>query len=405
MVSRRPHRNIFLTGFILFLVIVVFLFILRKVEHLHQEELISSLTEVVAGEIGKGESLYLALIREGIPRDKIVLLEKTLKPVFDVRKSQIGDRYELERDLEGKFKNFKYYTTISPIDFYLVEEVEPGKLVARREKLPVEKRIARVEGKIEASLYEAMIATGQKPSLTMDFADIFDWEIDFLTEPRPGDRFRLVWEEYWQDERKLADGRILACQYINRHKTHTAIYFEDPEGNKGYFTEEGKSLRKQFLRSPLSYRRISSYFSYRRFHPILKVYRRHLGIDYAAPSGTPVRSIGDGGVVYCGWERGFGRFIKIKHKRGYYTTYGHLRRYAKGIRTGAKVHQGQVIGYVGSSGLSTGPHLDFRMIKDGRYVNFLGLKLPSVKSIKKEYIEEFNRVKEAHLAQLESPPE
>lgn len=402
-ISNGVKRRILLLS-VLCLMLVAFLFILRKVEYLHQEKLISSLTEVVAGEIGRGESLYLALVREGIPRDKIVLLEKTLKPVFDVRKSQIGDRYEMERDLEGKFKNFKYYTTISPIDFYLVEEDESGKLVAKKERLPVEKKIARVEGKIEASLYEAMIKAGQKPSLTMDLADIFDWEIDFLTEPRPGDRFRLVWEEYWQDERKLADGRILACQYINRHKTHTAIYFEDPEGNKGYFTEEGKSLRKQFLRSPLSYRRISSYFSYRRFHPILKVYRRHLGIDYAAPSGTPVRSIGDGGVVHCGWERGFGRFIKIKHKRGYYTTYGHLRRYAKGIRTGARVYQGQVIGYVGSSGLSTGPHLDFRMIKDGRYINFLRLKLPPVKSIKKEYLKEFNRIKETRLAQLENLP-
>jgi murein DD-endopeptidase MepM/ murein hydrolase activator NlpD len=389
---------------ILFLILVAFLFILRKVEHSHQEKLVSSLTEVVTGEIGKGESLYLALVREGIPKDKIILLEKALKPVFDVRRSQIGDRYELERDLKGHFRNFKYYTTIRPIDFYLVEEDEHGRLVAKKEKLSVEKRIAKVEGKIETSLYEAMIATGQKPSLTMDFADIFDWEIDFLTEPRAGDRFRLVWEEYWQDERKLADGRILACQYINGHRTHTAIYFEDPEGNRGYFTEEGKSLRKQFLKSPLSYRRISSYFSYRRFHPILKVYRPHLGIDYAAPIGTPVRSIGDGRVVYCGWKGGFGRFIKIKHSRGYYTTYGHLRRYAKGIKVGARVCQGQVIGYVGSSGLSTGPHLDFRIIKNGKYINFLRLKLPSAKSVKKEYLEEFNRVKKTYLVQLENPP-
>jgi len=402
-VKKIKKRFFFL--FVLLLVIVAFLFILRKVEHLRQEELSSSMTEVVTGEIGKGESLYFALVREEIPKDKIILLEKALKPVFDVRRSQIGDRYELERDLEGHFKNFKYYTTISPIDFYLIEEDESGRLVAKKERLPVEKKIARVEGKIETSLYEAMIAAGQKPSLTVDFADIFDWEIDFLTESRPGDTFRLVWEEYWQDERKLADGRIFACQYINRHKTHTAIYFEDPEGHRGYFTEEGKSLRKQFLRSPLSYRRISSYFSYRRFHPILKVYRPHPGIDYAAPIGTPVRSIGDGRVVYCGWKRGFGRFIKIKHPRGYYTTYGHLRRYAKGIRTGAKVHQGQVIGYVGSSGLSTGPHLDFRIIKNGRYINFLRLKLPSVKSVKKEYLEEFNRIKKIRFTQLESLPE
>ncbi|MCK4649331.1 M23 family metallopeptidase, partial [bacterium] len=224
----------------------------------------------------------------------------------------------------------------------------------------------------------------------------------FLTEPRPGDRFLLAWEKYVDDGKTVLDGRILTAQYINRHRTHTAIYFEDPEGNRGYFTEEAKSLRKQFLRSPLSYRRISSYFSYRRFHPILKVYRPHPGIDYAAPIGTPVRSIGDGRVVYCGWKRGFGRFIKIKHPRGYYTTYGHLRRYAKGIRTGIRVKQGQIIGYVGSSGLSTGPHLDFRMIKNGKYVNFLKLKLPAVKSVKKKYLEEFNRIKKERLTQLEN---
>ncbi len=385
--------------------LVAFLFILRKVEHLRQERLISSMTEVVTGEIRKGESLYLALIREGIPRDKIILLEKALKPVFDVKKSQIGDRYELERDLEGRFKNFKYYTTVSPIDFYLVEEDESGRLVAKRERLPVEKKIARVEGKIETSLYEAILKEGQSAQLAEKMADIFDWEIDFNTESWPGDRFRLVWEKYVDNGKTVFDGKILTAQYINRHKTHTAIYFEDPEGHRGYFTEEGKSLRKQFLRSPLSYRRISSYFSYRRFHPILKVYRPHPGIDYAAPIGTRVRSIGDGRVVYCGWKKGFGRFIKIKHKRGYYTTYGHLRRYAKGIRVGERVRQGQVIGRVGSSGLSTGPHLDFRMIKDGKHVNFLRLKLPAVKSVKKEYREEFNRIKETCLAQLENIPD
>ena len=360
------------------------------------------MTEVVTGEIGKGESLYLALVREEIPRDKIILLEKALKPVFDVRKSQIGDRYELERDLEGHFKNFKYYTIISPIDFYLVEEDESEKLVAKKEKLPVEKKIVGIEGEIKTSLYEAILKEGQSAQLAEKMADIFDWEIDFNTESWPGDRFRLVWEKYVDNGKTVFDGRILATQYINRHRTHTAIYFEDPEGNRGYFTEEGKSLRKQFLRSPLSYRRISSYFSYRRFHPILKVYRPHPGIDYAAPIGTRVRSIGDGRVVYCGWKGGFGRFIKIKHPRGYYTTYGHLKRYAKGIKVGAKVRQGQVIGSVGSSGLSTGPHLDFRMIKNGRYINFLRLKLPAVKSVKKEYLTEFNRIKEERLTQLES---
>jgi murein DD-endopeptidase MepM/ murein hydrolase activator NlpD len=386
---------------VLVLVIVSFLFLLKKAEYRHQEQLITALTEVTTGEIRKGESLYLALIREGIPKDKIVLLEKTLRPVLDVKKSQIGDRYELARDIEGKFQSFKYYTSIDPITFYLVEAGVSGRLVAKEEKLPVEKKIARAEGTIKSSLYEAMLAAGQHPGLAMEFSDIFEWEIDFLTDPRPGDRFRLVWEQYVDDGKVVLDGRVLIAQYINGQRTHTAIYFEDPAGNRSYFTKEGKSLRKEFLKSPLSYRRISSYFSHRRFHPILKTYRPHLGIDYAAPVGTPVRTIGAGRVVYCGWKGGFGRFIKIKHSRGYYTTYGHLSRYARGMRVGVKVHQGQLIGYVGSSGLSTGPHLDFRVIKNGKYINFLKLKLPSVKAVEKKYLEDFHKVKEIRLQQLE----
>ncbi|MDI6704100.1 MAG: M23 family metallopeptidase, partial [bacterium] len=220
---------------------------------------------------------------------------------------------------------------------------------------------------------------------------------------RPKDTFKLIWEIYKKDGKKVMDGRILAAQYNRRNcNNYTAIFFKDPKQHADYYTLNGKSLRRKFLRSPLNYRRISSYFSYRRFHPILKVYRPHLGIDYAAPIGTPVVAVGDGEVVYQGWNGGYGRFIKIRHDHSFYTTYGHLSCYAKGVRRGKRVRQGEVIGYVGSTGLSTGPHLDFRVIRDGRFVNFLRLNISSARSVDPRYVKEFEEVKKRRIDQLNS---
>jgi len=243
---------------------------------------------------------------------------------------------------------------------------------------------------------------GISNELILNFADIFSWEIDFLTDPRKGDSFQMIWERYISPEGNvLMEGRILAAQYVNQGKKYTAIFYQDPEGHRGYFTPDGKSLRKSFLRSPLHYRRISSYFSYRRFHPILKIYRPHLGIDYAAPTGTPVSSIGDGVVIFAGWNGGFGKQVKIKHPNGYITSYGHLSRIAKGVRRGKKVYQGQVIGYVGATGLATGPHLDFRISKNGRYYNFLKMRLPRAASVKEAYFDDFNKKKTLYVYYLD----
>ncbi|MDL1973061.1 MAG: M23 family metallopeptidase, partial [Deltaproteobacteria bacterium] len=179
----------------------------------------------------------------------------------------------------------------------------------------------------------------------------------------------------------IRNGRILAAEFVNKGRRLEAYYFEDPTGHKDYYDANGRSLRKAFLRAPLRYKRISSYFSYHRLHPILGIVRPHLGIDYAAPIGTPVEAVGDGRVVFIGWKRGFGKFIKIRHNHIYTSTYGHLSRFARGLKKGSFVKQGQVIGYVGSTGLSTGPHLDFRFMAHGRYINYLKFKQPESKSI------------------------
>jgi murein DD-endopeptidase MepM/ murein hydrolase activator NlpD len=360
----------------------------------------SSSPEVVVstGTFARGDSLYSCLSERGVSPGEILALKKLLDPLFDTRKCYPGDSYEIITSTSGVLEGFNYYS--GPLDIYGVKKSPSGELIAFHQKIPLEKRILGLIGEIEASLYESMIQLGQPPELTMRFADIFAWQIDFLTEPRPGDKFKLVWEKFYRNGEEFSDGAILAAQYLGKEVSHTAILFEDPEGLKDYYTIKGESLRKEFLRSPLNYRRISSYFSYKRFHPILKYYRPHLGIDYAAPSGTPVASIGDGVVTYVGWKGEYGRFVKVRHQNGYYSTYGHLSRYERGIKRGVKVKQGQVVGYVGASGLATGPHLDFRLIRNGSFINFLKIQIPAAESVKERYRKEFEITKRERLSQV-----
>ena len=385
---------VFLVFFLLIgSLILISLFQNRDVADLSPPDVVVS-----TGTFARGDSLYSCLSGQGISPKEILVLQKLLNPLFDTRKCYPGDSYEIIISTSGVLEGFNYYS--GPLDIYGVKTSPSGELIAFHEKIPLEKRLLGLIGKIDSSLYESMVQIGQSPELTMRFADIFAWQVDFLTEPRPGDTFKLVWERFYKNGEEFSDGTILAAQYLGKEGRHTAILFENPEGLKDYYTIEGESLRKEFLRSPLNYRRISSYFSYRRFHPILKYYRPHLGIDYAAPVGTPVVSIGDGVVTYAGWKRDYGRFVKVRHQNGHYSTYGHLSRYGRGIKRGIKVKQGQVVGYVGTSGLSTGPHLDFRLVRNGKFVNFLKIRIPAAESVKEIYKKEFEITKRQRLSQV-----
>lgn len=201
----------------------------------------------------------------------------------------------------------------------------------------------------------------------------------------------MVFEEQYREGAFVRYGDILAAEYSSGDKVHQAVLYRPPEGRKGYFDPSGKSVRKAFLKSPLNYRRISSRFSYSRFHPIFKRYRPHLGVDYAAPRGTPVVASGDGVISFAGWKRGFGKIVEIRHPNGFVTMYGHLSRFARGITRGATVRQKDLIGYVGNTGCSTGPHLDYRVKADGRYVNPLRMVAPPTDPIRKDYLEDFRR--------------
>ncbi|MEA1965234.1 MAG: peptidoglycan DD-metalloendopeptidase family protein [Candidatus Aerophobetes bacterium] len=375
-------------------------------EKLAEKSAKTSINTVPLTTVRYGQTVYESLLSAGISPQTVHLINQKLKPLFNLKRCRPGDSFELKESGDGNLI-FKYFP--NSLEYYIVEESPKGTFSARKEKIPLKRVLVGAKANIRSSVYESMRNEGVSPQLINRFTDIFSWDIDFFTEPRRGDTIKLIWERYLSLEGKIIkEGKILSAQYINAKRDLTAIFFQDKDGHSDYYTPQGNSLRKSFLRSPLKYSRISSYFSYHRFHPILRIYRPHLGIDYAAPPGTPVSAIAEGRVIFKGWKGGFGNFIKIKHSHGITSSYGHLYRFARSLRRGKKVEQGQVIGYVGSTGLSTGPHLDFRITKQGRYVNFLKTEFPRAEPVNSAYLNEFKKVSQKylnHLSTLSDSPE
>lgn len=347
----------------------------------------TSLACIFQGKLRLNESLYLSLLRKRLPQTLIHQLTSTLRGKFDLRKSLPGDSYTL-------------LTTPDSILFFEYQKGmqercrvtrENGEMRTEVKPLEFDCMVRSVQGQIESSVWMSMIDLCDSPELIMKLTEVFEWEIDFLTEPRKGDTFRLIYEEYRKDGDFMKYGDILAAEYRLGDQIFQGVLYQSPDGRRSYYNPSGKSVKKAFLKSPLNYRRISSRFSYRRFHPIFRRFQPHLGVDYAAPVGTPVVSSGDGTVIYAGRKRGFGRIVEIRHPNGFVTSYGHLSRFARGIRRGAKVKQKDLIGYVGSTGTSTGPHLDYRVKANGRYVNPLRMVAPPIDPVKEEYLPDFRR--------------
>ena len=340
---------------------------------------------IFQGELQKNEPLYLSLLRKGIPYDLINQLTSVIKGKLDLRKSLPGDSYTLVTTPDS-ILFFEYQKGMSE---KCQVTRENGELKTSVEPIQFNGIIQSIQGEIAGSLWESMIEKCNNPELILKFAEVFEWEIDFLTEPQNGDSFRLIFEEYNKDGDFVKYGDILSAEYKSGSQIYQAVLYQSPDGRKDYFDPQGKSVRKAFLKSPLNYRRISSRFSLSRYHPILKIFRPHLGVDYSAPTGTPVVASGDGVVTFAGWSGGFGKMVEIRHPNGFGTSYGHLSGIAKGIRAGARVGQKDLIGYVGSTGCSTGPHLDYRVKANGRFVNPLKMIAPPVEPVKKEYLTDF----------------
>jgi murein DD-endopeptidase MepM/ murein hydrolase activator NlpD len=345
---------------------------------------------IVVGRVSRGQTLSSALRAQDLPKDMVEAICRHLQAVINLRRVKPGDSFEARLTPQGQFLNLTY--TAGPLDIYQLALTPGGEWIAAKKEVPVDQYLARVSGEISSSLFEAMDRLGEKDSLIMDFADIFAWEVDFHVDPQPGDRFLMVVEKYFTGDVFVRYGRILYAEYQREARTHQAVYFEGMGKHGDYFTPQGESLRKALLRSPLKFTRISSGYSRSRRHPILGGYRPHLGVDYAAPQGTPVWAVADGTVVSCGWNGGYGKQVAIRHAKGYQSMYGHLSGYGPGISKGKAVHQKQIIGYVGSTGLSTGPHLDFRLTQNGVHRNPLREVSPRAPALTREQMAEFQKI-------------
>jgi murein DD-endopeptidase MepM/ murein hydrolase activator NlpD len=315
--------------------------------------------------LGKGRTFLDALLAQGIQRDLALGIVQAFRPHVDFRRLQPSGTLEFHHDTAGALTRIVYRQ--GPVD--IVEAWREGEAwTAARRDVPVERKVVLVAGTVAGSLFESMEVLGEQAQLVLDFAGIFAWDFDFTSDSQPGDRFRMLVEKVYAGDQFVKYDRILVAEYESERKVHTGIYFKDREGG-GYYTPAGESLRRAFLKSPLEFTRISSTFTRARRHPILGGVRPHLAVDYAAPTGTPIWAVADGRVEFAGYKGGNGNTVVIRHRANFKTMYNHLSRFGKGIRRGAAVKQRQAIGYVGTTGLSTGPHLDYRVIKDGRFVN------------------------------------
>jgi murein DD-endopeptidase MepM/ murein hydrolase activator NlpD len=304
-------------------------------------------------------------------RDSANIAEALQAGGADLRRLRPRDELEITWTLDGEPVSVRWEP--SPWLGFAAVATDGGWEVRRAETRP-DVRVEAVGGEVSRSLFEAVEAVGESPQLVLELVEIFSSDFDFTADTRSGDHFRLLVEKRYAGEQFVDYGQVVAAQYVSDGRILTGIGFEPAGGRLAYYDLEGRSLKKSFLKSPLEFTRITSGFTYRRPHPILGGVRPHLAVDYGAPVGTPVRAVADGRVLRAGWNGGNGIQVHLRHHAGYETMYNHLSRLGQNVRRGARVEQRQVIGYVGSTGLSTGPHLDYRVKKNGRFVNPLGEK-------------------------------
>jgi murein DD-endopeptidase MepM/ murein hydrolase activator NlpD len=348
--------------------------------------------------IRTGDNLDTLLESAGIGQDEKTQVVEAVSESFDVRQLRAGSYLSLTRSASGDFESLEY--VIDPDRRLEVSATEAG-YSADVVEVPGEVIPAAVCTSLEGSLFESIDEAGGNPDLALRMASIFAWDIDFYTDPQEGDAFCvLVEKKVYENGQPPTFQRILAARYLNNGKLFDAFLFIGPNGKPAYYSRDGRSLQAAFLRSPMKFEAaVSSHFSHRRFHPVLKIYRPHLGTDYAAPTGTPVQAVADGTVVFSGYARGGGNWIHIRHANGYETQYLHLSR--RFVKKGEHVDQGERIGLVGSTGLATGPHLDFRVRRNGKYVNFEALDMPRAATILAQHRAEFTKRRDRYRTMMD----
>ncbi len=348
--------------------------------------------------IQRGDTVASLLQRLGVSEEDIARFLQASHDLPAMNRLVAGHSVMARVTSGGRLILFRY---MAGDDTLVTVNRVPDGFQAEEEQVRFQTRRVLRSGVITASLFGATDAADVPDSIASQMAEVFSGDIDFYRDLRKGDRFSVVYEAMYHDGAIVKTGRLLAAEFVNQGHTYRAVYFRDPQGREGYFSPDGHSMKRAFLKAPLAFSRISSGFSLHRYHPILREWRAHKGIDYAAPKGTPVRAVSDGVVTFAGREGGYGKLIVLRHQRPYSTAYGHLSRYARGIHRGARVTQGEIIGYVGMTGLATGPHLHFEFRVNGVQKNPLALKLPTAFPLDRRYLARFRAGTRPLVARLD----
>lgn len=356
-------------------------------------------TDWITHKIKAGDTLASIFSNAGLDAGTTYKVVKLNKQTKKLRNIKPGQEIALLLDDKNQLINLKYQPDLTQT--LQIKRQKDGTLSSELLHHPLEAVPVFRSGVIDTSLFEAAAKSNVSENIIMELAGIFGWDIDFALDIRKGDQFGIVYNELYKDGNKIRDGKILAAEFINQGNTFRAVYYTDPKGDSGYFSPNGKSMRKAFLRSPVKFSRISSGFSRKRWHPVLSKWRSHKGVDYAAPRGTPIRASGDGKISFKGTKGGYGKTIFIQHGGKYTTVYAHMTRYARGIKKGKRIKQGQVIGYVGSTGLASGPHLHYEFRVNGVHRNPLRVKLPAAEPINKAYTSHFQHQIKTYLSMLD----
>lgn len=349
--------------------------------------------------VGKGDTLSGLFEKVGLSSSEVQSAldsDKQAKQFTHLKKGQV---LEFELTPEGNLQTL--HTKLSKLESIRLERDSAGSFAFQRDVQTPVMRAAYVHGTITSSLSASAQRAGLSHAQIMDLASIFGYDVDFAQDIHPGDQFDVVYEQRVLNGKVIGTGNVLSARFVNRGKVYTAVRYTSKQGNTNYYTADGNSMRKAFVRSPVDFARISSRFSGGRKHPILNKIRAHQGVDYAAPRGTPIKATGDGKVLLAGRKGGYGNTVIIQHGNTYRTLYGHMQGFAKGIRDGSAVKQGQVIGYIGTTGLSTGPHVHYEFQVNGIHVDPLGQKLPMAEPIARNERQRFLQTAQPLMARMD----
>jgi murein DD-endopeptidase MepM/ murein hydrolase activator NlpD len=348
--------------------------------------------------VASGDTLSSIFAKASLPSDTLHNLLASNREARQLTRIKPGQVFHITRDEQGGFESLT--SRLSKLESVHVTRTAKGFSV-KRELIKPTVRQAYAHGVIDSSLFAATKRAGLSHKLAMDLANIFGYDIDFALDIRDGDEFEVIYEEKLVEGKKVGTGNILAARFTNRGKLYSAVRYTNSQGNSTYYRADGSSMRRAFIRTPVDFARISSRFSNGRRHPVLNKIRAHKGVDYAAPRGTPIKATGDGKVVLAGRKGGYGNTVVIQHGQRYRTLYAHMNGFAKGVRNGSQVSQGQIIGYVGTTGLSTGPHLHYEFQVNGVHVDPLSQKLPMADPIAGAERKRFLQQSQPLLARME----